>query len=165
MKIMYILKAMAMKAGLERVICDKINWLTDHGHEVCLVTYEQGEHPLSYALNPNVKHVDLNVRFFKLGNIPFYYRLWKFWKMKSLFVTRLQHAVDDVAPDLIVATTYSLKVSKEICKVRTKAKRVLESHSACFSVGKEYDFRDNLIMKKSGMTWNSDMDCKLECQM
>lgn len=147
MKIMYILKAVAMKAGTERVMCDKINWLTDHGHKVTVVTYEQGEHPLSFPLNSDVRHIDLNVRFFKLSNIPFFYRIWKFGKMKALFATRLQDVVDKISPDLIVTTTYSLKVSKEICSVRTNAKRIIESHSACFSVGKEYDFRDKPIMK------------------
>lgn len=147
MKVMFILKAMAMKAGTERVMCDKINWLSEHGHKIVVVTYEQGEHPLSFSMNPDVKHVDLDVRFFKLCSVPFYYRIWKFRKMKALFSTRLQEVVDDNAPDMIVTTTYSLKVSKEICGVRTKAKRVLESHSACFSVGKEYDFRNHVIMK------------------
>ena len=147
MKIVYILKAMAMKAGTERVMCDKINWLADHGHKVTVVTYEQGDHPLSFPLNPDVKHIDLDVRFFKLSNIPFCCRIWKFRKMKALFATRLQNVLDYVAPNLIVTTTYSLKLSKEICNVRTEAKKMIESHSACFSVGKEYDFRDKGILK------------------
>lgn len=138
---------MAMKAGTERVMSDKINWLADHKHEVTVVTYEQGDHSLSFSLNANVEHIDLDVRFFTISSMPFYYRIVKFWDMKALFATRLQRVVDDVSPDIIVATTYSLKVSKEICKVHTNAKKILESHSACFSVGKEYDFRDNVIMK------------------
>ena len=34
MKIMYIIKALAMKAGLERVVSDKMNYLAEHGYEV-----------------------------------------------------------------------------------------------------------------------------------
>lgn len=147
MNIVYILKAIAMKAGTERVMSDKINWLTAHGHNVTVVTYEQGDHPLSFPLNPVVKHIDLDVRFFKLSSIPFYFRIWKFGTMKSLFANRLQYVLDDIDPDLIVTTTYSLKLSKEICNVRTGAKKVIESHSACFSVGKEYDFRDKGVLK------------------
>ena len=147
MKLFYILKAMAQKAGLERVIADKINWLAEQGYEITLVTYEQGEHPLSYHLHPAVKVIDIDVRFFKLGAIPIYRRIWAYRQMRRLFAERLQKIVDDTNPDIIIATTYSLKVAKEIATLRTNAKKIMESHSACFSVGKEYDFRSTTVMK------------------
>ena len=37
MKILYLIKSFAMKAGVERVISDKVNWLADHGYEIMLV--------------------------------------------------------------------------------------------------------------------------------
>ena len=73
MKIMYIIKALAMKAGLERVVSDKMNYLAEHGYEVSLVTYEQGEHALGFPLHPSIHHFNLDARFFKLGEKP----LWK----------------------------------------------------------------------------------------
>ena len=68
-RLLYILRSMAMVAGTERVETDKINWLTEHGYEVTIVTYEQGNHPLAFPLHPSVKVYDLDTPFFRLNLI------------------------------------------------------------------------------------------------
>ncbi len=138
---------MAVRAGTERVISDKMNWLAEHGHRVSLVTYEQGNHPLAFSLHPDIMVNDLDTRFFTLSVLPFYRRIFEFYIMRNLFAKRLQRIVDETNPDVIVTTTYSLKLATDIVRLSTKACNVMESHTACFSVGKEQDFQDKPVIK------------------
>ncbi len=147
MKLLFILKSMAQKAGTERVFSDKINWLANHGHDVILVTYEQGDHPLSYRLHPQVVVEDLDTRFFKLGQYNYLRRLLELHKMQKVFAERLQVVVEEKQPNVIITTTYSLKIVNQILSVNTSAEFIIESHSACFSVGKEFDFRHNIFFR------------------
>ena len=77
MRAIFVLRSVAIYGGVERVVVDKMNYLAAQGHEVTLVTYEQGGHPLSFPLNSGVKHIDLDIRFFTLSKVPFYFRIWK----------------------------------------------------------------------------------------
>ena len=154
MKILFLLRAMANVAGTERVMSDKINWLAERGHQIYLVSYEQGDHPISISLHPEVKFVDLNVRFFKLSNVPIIKKIWRYKQMKSILRSRLQQLVDSINPDDIVATTYSMKLLDVIAGLNTGARKIMESHTACYSVGKEYDFRSNPLMKLVGRIYD-----------
>lgn len=146
-KILYILRSMAMVAGTERVVTDKINWFAKNGYEVSLVTYEQGDHPLVFPLHPSVKVFDIDVRFFKLQVYPLSRRYYEYLKMKSLFRKRLKLVVDNLNPDIIITTAYSLKVADDIVKIAINTRLVIESHETCSSVIKEYDYKSNPFMR------------------
>ena len=63
MKIFFVTDAFAVWGGMERVLADKMNVLArQYGWEVTLLTINQGDHQLTYGLNPNVRHADLGVR-------------------------------------------------------------------------------------------------------
>ena len=147
-KILYILKSYAVKAGTERVISDKMNWLSDHGYEVTLVTYEQGQHPHAFQLHPGIRHVDLDVRFFELSKYGRIKHLWHLKRMRMQFRSRLQSLVDEIQPDIIVATTYSMKMMDIILTIRTCARKIVESHVACYTVKKSYDYSGKPLLSK-----------------
>ncbi len=126
MKILFLLRAMANVAGTERVMSDKINWLAERGHQIYLVSYEQGDHPISISLHPEVKFLDLNVRFFKLSNVPIIQKIWRYKQMKCILRSRLQHLVDSINPDDIVATTYSMILLDVIAGLNTGARKIME---------------------------------------
>ena len=67
MKIVFIIKSFAMKAGVERLMSDKMNYMAEKGHKITLVTYEQGTHPMPFALHPSITHIDLNTN---VNDIP-----------------------------------------------------------------------------------------------
>ena len=94
-KIMYVWRSMAILAGVERILCLKINWLANHGYNVVLVTYEQGSHPLVLPLHPNVKVIDLGTPFYTLSKYPLYRRWFKYQQMKSTFYRRLKNFKDN----------------------------------------------------------------------
>ena len=145
-RLLFILRSMAMVAGTERVVSDKINWLAGHGYDITLVTYEQGSHPLAFSLHPTVKVYDLDAPFFRLKVYPLFRRYYWFLKMKSEFGKRLKSIVDYLNPEVVITTAYSLKVADEIVKVCKPSRLVIESHETCFSVIKEYDYQSNPFM-------------------
>lgn len=146
MRIMYIIKAFAMKAGVERVVSDKMNYFAEHGYEVSMVTYEQGNHPHAFPLHLSVHHYSLDARFFKLSQMPIWKRPMIMRQMRRHFKEGLQDAVDKEQPDVIITTTYSMKLLDIILNIRTKAHRLIESHIACYTVRKAYDYRHNPLL-------------------
>ena len=59
MRLLILHRSFALVGGAERVITDKANYLAKDGHQLMLVSYEQGQHPLPYELHPSVKYKDL----------------------------------------------------------------------------------------------------------
>ena len=135
-----------MKAGVERVVSDKMNYLAENGYDVSMITYEQGNHPHAFPLHPSIRHYSLDARFFKLSQMPIWERPMAMRQMRRRFKEGLQQAVDNEQPDIIIATTYSMKLLDIILNVQTKAHRLIESHIACYTVRKAYDYRYNPIL-------------------
>ena len=144
---MYIIKAFAMKAGVERVMSDKMNYLAEHGYSVSMITYEQGDHPYAFTLHQAVNHYQIDARFFKLSQLPMWKRPFEMRQMRKRFKRGLQEAVNKEQPDIIVCTTYSMKILDIILKIRTKAHRIIESHIACYTVRKAYDYRNTPLLR------------------
>lgn len=128
MRILYLIKAFAEKGGVERVICDKMNYLASHGYEIVFVTYIQGKHPLAYKLNSSIRYYDLNTRFFELGKYNFARRIIEHFKLRSIFRHRLQHIIDEEQPNIIITTTFQFWLTDIITSLRTNAIKLIESH-------------------------------------
>ena len=161
MKIVYILKSYALKAGTERVMSEKMNYLVEHGYEVILVTYEQGEHPLAFPINSSIRHIDLNTRFFEIEKLSILRRIPLLQRMRRLFRTRLQTVLDEIHPDFVITTSYSLKILDIILLARTHACRIVESHAPCFTIRKSYIHRDKPLLYYALMFYDKWMLSKV----
>lgn len=140
MNVLYLIKSYALKAGTERVICDKMNYLASRGYHVMLVTYEQGDHPNAFPLDNSILQRDLSTGFYLLYKYGLMKRIIKRRFMKHLFLKRLQLLVDDFQPQIIVTTTYQINLIDQILQLRTNAFFVLESHIACHKIQKSYNY-------------------------
>lgn len=129
MKIIYIYDTVAVIGGVERIFIDKMNYLADKlHHEVYLLTSSQGNHPVSFPLSPNVRHIDLGIRHHVQYQYPLPQRLWIKYKLKRLCNKRLKETVRKIDPDILIGTTSYL--SAEICQLKCRAKKIIESHGA-----------------------------------
>ena len=55
MKIVYIYHSFIFKGGIERVFCDKMNYLAKNtNYDISFITFEQGTHPYAYDLDKRV---------------------------------------------------------------------------------------------------------------
>lgn len=64
MKIVYVYDALALYGGIERILIEKMNYLSQlPNYQIYIITTNQGNHPISFPLLPEVEHIDLNIRF------------------------------------------------------------------------------------------------------
>ena len=163
MRIVYILKSFAIKAGTERVISDKMNWLAEHGYEVTMVTYEQCNHPHAFPLHSSIEHVDLNTPFFTIKK---YCHPLRFMSLRRRFRSRLQTLLDKIQPDILIMTTYSLNLIDIFLSLKTSAYKMMESHVACYTIKKTYDYRKKPFLRRIAVLYDffvlrkvSQVDC------
>ena len=156
-KIVYVLKSFAVKAGTERVMSDKMNYLADHGYSVTLFTYEQGEHSLAFPLHPSIRHIDLGTRFFLVEKYGYLKRFYMMAKMRHRFRNRLQTILNEIQPDILITTTYSIKLIDIILSVKTTACRLVESHVACYTVKKSFDYRNKPLLRSLAVWYDRIM--------
>lgn len=102
MRIMIMHRSYALVGGAERVITDKANYLAKAGHQLMLVSYEQGQHPLPYELQPSVQYRDLDCRFFTLSKYSLPMHLYHFFRLKRKFRRNLRAVTAEFKPDVVV---------------------------------------------------------------
>ena len=102
MRIIFLLRSVTLFGGIERMFTDKANWLASHGHEVLLLTYEQGQHKLFFPLNEMAIHEDLECRYFTVYQKNVLVR--PYWKllMKFRFRKKLRSKIESFRPDVMV---------------------------------------------------------------
>lgn len=118
MKIVYLFHIYANKAGTERVLIDKMNWLSEHGFNVIALSYEQGDHPYSFPISPKVQCVDLNVRFFSLYRFSTPKRLLMEWVQRRRLSHRMRDFLQQHRPDIVICTTYNsfeIEILSNLC--------------------------------------------------
>ena len=118
---------MAYKGGLERIFCDKMNYLVRNcSYDITFITYEQGNHPLSYNLDDRIKVIDLDTRFVSLFKYNVLLRFFKSISLKRLLIKRLAETLKNEKPDLVVCATYEFYISE--CILDLPYNFIVESH-------------------------------------
>lgn len=129
MRILYICDALAIYGGLERVVVEKVNWLVEHGGcDVSLLTVNQGSHPISFPLHPDVLYDDLNICFYQQYHLPFWRRLIRKRQLQQQFRLLLGEKVQSLASDVIVCTC--LDYVRDVVKIKGTVPLVFESHAS-----------------------------------
>ena len=145
MRIVYIYQSFASKAGMERILSDKMNYLVRHyGYEVTFITYEQGKHPLAFELDKRINLLDLDVRFFPLYKLNPITRFFKKRKYLRLLISRLDIILNKINPDYVVLTTYDFDKFNSILTLPYRF--VVESHICMSDIRQE--LRQNNFLRR-----------------
>ncbi len=132
MRLLYICDALAVYGGLERVLIEKANWLAkQEGYEVCLLTVNQGEHPVSFPLHLDVQFEDLGIQFHQQYQLPLWKRVVRNRQLHRLFRERLTYKIQENASDIIICTR--LDYIRDVISVKGDKPLVFESHSSCLA--------------------------------
>ena len=132
MRIAYVTDAFAVWGGMERVLADKMNSLAgQYGWEVTLLTTNQGEHPLTYELHPNVKHIDLGVRLHQEYQFRGFSKLLMRRELKQILKNRIKRAIENLKPDVVVCV--KLDFVPVLADLKGDIRLVVESHTLCHS--------------------------------
>jgi glycosyltransferase involved in cell wall biosynthesis len=130
MKLLYVTDAFAVYGGIERVLAEKMNYLSDHlGYEVVLLTVNQGEHTPSFPLHPLIKHVDLNVRMHRQYGFRGLKRYSIHRQLVAQLKDKLKQALLQINADVIVCA--KLDFIGVLNEVGSSAPLVVELHSLC----------------------------------
>ena len=130
MKILYIFRSLAVWGGIERILVDKMNCLSEmSGMEVYMLTTDQGTHPITYMVNKKVKVEDLNICFYHQYKYGLFRRIFVRRQMVSRYEQLLANRIRTIRPDIIVCTTADMISC--IVKVKGAIPLVVESHSIC----------------------------------
>ena len=156
-KIVYVMKSFAVKAGVERVMSDKMNYLAGQGYEVVMVTYEQGQHPDAFPLHPAIRHLDLGVPFFPIMKYGLLKRLPKIRRLRQLFKARLQALLDAEQPDVLIVSTCSIKLMDIVLSAKTRARKMIESHAPCYAVKKSVYYQDRPLLRMLAVLYDKWM--------
>ena len=129
MRLVYVCDALAVYGGMERVLTDKMNWLAaQDGFEVCIVTTEQGSHPLAFQLDGRVVHTDLSVAFHRQYRVRVWLRPFVLLRLHRLYRRRLREKLQELRPDVLVCVRLSLL--HDVLRVKGDTPVIFESHAS-----------------------------------
>ena len=130
MKLLYILGNIINRAGVERIMTQKINYLAETDCDVSLVTTDQMDQPFSFPLSKKVHYIPVNAPIPSRTDYPFFKWLLLFYKARSVYTKALNRVIKEDHPDIIICTTYSFDVLDLLTKIcyKNHIKLVIESH-------------------------------------
>ena len=130
MNLVYVTDAFAVWGGMERVLADKMNYLSEfYGYDVALITINHGDHPVSFSLNSRIKHVDLGIRLHQQYAYSGLKRYFVYRKMNAQLKDRIKKLLGKIDADVIVCA--KLDFVGVLNDVRGSVPLVVESHSLC----------------------------------
>jgi len=127
MKLLYVTDALAVHGGIERVLIDKANWLSEHSYDVMILTTNQGNHSICFPLHSDVSYDDLDIRFYQQYHLPFWKRPIINHKLHLQFRKKLSRRLQETTPDVIICTR--LDYVCDIVRIKGIIPLVFESHS------------------------------------
>lgn len=90
MKVIYLIAGTYRAAGMERVLANKVNWLSAHGYEILVVTTDQCGRQPAFRFDPSVRFIDLGIGYEDNNGSPFLDKLvnypikqWRHWRRLS----------------------------------------------------------------------------------
>lgn len=157
-RIVYVIESIAITGGLERVIIDKLNALSNADYDVILLTTSQGTHPFAYPLNTCVRHIDLATPFHHCYRYSILRRSWNLYKMHCLFRQRLVSQLASLKPDIIVCVQPSSLYNLVRKVVKKSIPIVVESHISYSG----HNFEKESIMKRLNTNRINRQLCKAD---
>lgn len=128
MRIVYVVNSLASKGGAERMIIEKMNFLTlNYGYEVYTICcYQNVNEPNAYPLSDKVTQIFLEIPFYSQYKYHYPYRLVVKRKLDKMLKNRLASEVQKLNPDILVGTSYF--GADVVSSVDCRAKKVIEAH-------------------------------------
>ena len=152
MKIVYVYPKFTTFAGTERVLIDKMNYLSSQeGVIVYVITYDQGSHSFAFPIASTIIHIDLNICFYKLYKYNYVKRFFKWLKYRKLLRNNFVQLMANIEPDIVVAITYYPQIMALISACPGHFKKVLESHiDKCYLHSNDPMIKNNYIKRALG---------------
>lgn len=130
MRIAYFLETLASMGGVERMLTDKANYMSNiFGYEVYIITCTQNPaQKNAFTLSDKVKTIQLGIPYYSQYRYSYPKRLWVKWKLERQIKKRLTNTVRQFNIDVLIGVGH-FKAAL-VCSIQCRAKRIIESHEA-----------------------------------
>ena len=115
---------------MERVLSDKANWLSAHGHEVTILTTEQKGRPLAFPLNQSIQLMDLGIGYEENNGSSLWDKLKHYPEKQRRHRKALELALKEVNPDICISM-FCNEVNL-LPRLKDGSRKVLEVHFSRF---------------------------------
>ena len=132
MKIFYIYTALITKGGADRVITEKANWLSEHGHDVAVVTDTQMGCPPVFPLSSKVRLIDFAIDFNREYGHNFLVRTIIYFRLMRIYRKKMSDLLMSERPDIVIST-----LGRDISfltKIKDGSKKIGEAHTTKFFI-------------------------------
>lgn len=128
MKIVYVIDSLASKGGAERIIINKMEYLTTRfGYDVSIIAcYQDDETPNAYPVPEQVSQYKLGVPFYSQYQYRYPYRLLVKQRLKRQLRRELTKTVQTIDPDILIGVSYF--EADVVTAVPCRAKKLIEVH-------------------------------------
>ncbi len=143
------------------MLTDKANYLAGKGHEVMIVTFEQGNGPMAYEMSRQVRHTDVACHFFSIYKQPVWRRMSEAFRVKRLFCERMGEVLKTFCPDVIVVTVPLTEMFvNDLMAIAGKTPVVVESHLAFGRKVLKRGLTERLLL-----LWQNPISALRQCSM
>lgn len=103
-RIVYLVGDLSYPNGMSRVLSQKVNYLAENtDYELYVVLTEKASCPWYYELSSRIKHVNFDLNFDELYQIPLLRRLFVYWNKQRQYRRLLTNYLMQVQPDITVS--------------------------------------------------------------
>lgn len=127
MTIVYCLSSLYKTGGIERTTTTKANYLAGLGHQIYIVTTDQGGRSTAFPLDGRIKLVDLELNYEADNALGRWGRLYALYRKRPLHKRKLEELFANLKPDIVVSTFF--QEASILPELRDGSKKVLELHS------------------------------------
>ena len=145
MKIVYVVEAVNLPGGYDRVIIEKANYLADYGYDVIISVSSHALAQPYYPISEKVRLIDLNVNFHSQYGHNMVVRAYIYKSLMRLYRKRLTKLLYSERPDIVI-TTLGRDIDF-ITDIHDGSVKIGESH-----IAKEY-VRNLHLMEKQGFLY------------
>lgn len=129
MRIAYIVGTLAYNGGAERIVTEKMNYLsTVPKYSIYAITLYQiyDKQPNTYDLSPKVTQVNLQIPVYLQYKHKYPKRLWLKWKYYKQLRQELTKVVNEIKPDILIGVGFNS--ADIVCLQKCNAAKIIESH-------------------------------------
>lgn len=131
MKIVYCVHSVYNPGGMERVLLNKVSYLSQHTDwEILIVTTDQKGRPAFYPFPDTVRMIDLDINYSDDNGGPVWTKVMGYLKRKRAHKKRLTRLLYQEKPDFVVSLYPS--ESSFIPDIKDGSKKILELHYCKF---------------------------------
>ena len=129
MKIVFLCNNIKSLNGVERVLTQKMNLLSECAdYDIYLITYNQYGDPFSFPLSSKVRHVDLATRYIFRCSFRGLYQYIDRYKSEHVFRKKLNKVLIEIKPHIVVCADIHVADLKALLTAKICAVRVVECH-------------------------------------